>query len=78
MNEDRRDIARKILDYLRKNPDAGDTLEGISRWWVQNECVEQSVDTVAGALETLIMRGLVRKEDIKGGSPLFKICRKSD
>ncbi len=25
----KRDIARMILSYLRKNPDAGDTLEGI-------------------------------------------------
>ena len=28
------EIRGRILDYLLKNPDAGGTLEDISKWWL--------------------------------------------
>ena len=74
MNERQEDISKKILDHLLKNPDAGDTLEGISRWWVQSEYIEQSVDEVAAVLERLTKEGLVKKQEVKGGSPFYKVC----
>jgi Fe2+ or Zn2+ uptake regulation protein len=75
VNERQEDISKKILDYLRKNPDAGDTIEGISRWWVQSEFIEQSVDEVASVLERLTKEGMVKKQEVKGGSTLYKVCR---
>lgn len=77
MNERQEEISKKILDYLQNNPDAGDTLEGISKWWMQAECIEQSVDKVAGVLEQLIKEGAIKKQKVKGGSPLYKVCRKT-
>ncbi len=74
VNERHEDISKKILDYLLKNPEAGDTLEGISRWWVQSEYIEQSVDEVASVLERLTEKGWVKKQEVKGGSPLYKVC----
>ena len=77
MNVRQEDISKKILDYLLKNPDAGDTLEGISRWWVQSEYIEQSVDEVASVLERLTEKGWVKKQEIKDGSPFFKLCKET-
>lgn len=77
MNEKQEEISKKILDYLQKNPDAGDTLEGISRWWVQSECVEQSVDKVARVLESLSKKGLISKQEVKGSRPLYKVCKET-
>ena len=77
MNERQEEISKKILDYLLKNPDAGDTLEGISRWWVQSEYIEQSVDEVASVLERLTEKGLVKKQEIKDGSLFFKLCKET-
>jgi Fe2+ or Zn2+ uptake regulation protein len=74
VNERQEDISKKILDYLLKNPDAGDTLEGISRWWVQSEYIEQSVDEVASVLERLTKEGVVKKQEVKGGSSVYKVC----
>ncbi|MEC4686529.1 MAG: hypothetical protein VST71_12450 [Nitrospirota bacterium] len=72
-----KDISKKILEYLQRNPDAGDTLEGISRWWVQSEYVEQSVDKVAAVLERLTRNGLVKKQEVKGSSPFYKFHKLS-
>lgn len=74
MSEKQKEISKKILDYLRKNPDAGDTLEGISRWWVQSEYIEQLVDEVASVLERLTKEGVVKKQEVKGGTSVYKVC----
>jgi hypothetical protein len=37
---DKKNVSRMILDYLRKNPDAGDNLEGITRFWLNSERIE--------------------------------------
>ncbi|MBI5196054.1 MAG: hypothetical protein HZA10_07000 [Nitrospirae bacterium] len=69
------DISKKIADYLRRNPDAGDTLEGVARWWVQCECIEESVEKVAAVLEILVQKGAVKKQDAGDGRPLYKFCK---
>lgn len=76
MNVDKKQekLSRLILDYLRKNPGAGDTLEGITMWWVQSEYIEQSVDEIASVLERLTEKGLIKKQEVKGGSPFYKVC----
>lgn len=49
-------LAFKILDYLRRNPAAKDSVEGIARWWVQEDPVE-----VRRVLEKLAELNLVGK-----------------
>ncbi len=72
MNENQEKIAEQILNLLRGIPQ-GDTLEGISRWRLQSEYIEQSVDEVASVLEILIEKGLVEKHSVKGGKPFYKV-----
>jgi hypothetical protein len=75
LNKKQEEISSMILNYLRKNPDAGDTLEGISKWWLESERVHRSVNDVAEALNTLIKKGSVKSDEVKGGSPIYKICK---
>lgn len=70
------DLAQKIMEYLRKNPGAGDTLEGITNWWLQFQRIEQSVNDVLDSLEDLIKDGLVKREQIRGGEPYYKVSKK--
>jgi Fe2+ or Zn2+ uptake regulation protein len=59
-------ISGMILDYLLRNPEAGDTLEGIAEWWLEIERIESSVDDVADALESLVQRGMIKTRESKG------------
>ena len=68
----RKKISEIILNYLEDHPDAGDTVEGITRWWLEFERVDLSVDAVAMTLESMLERGLVRRE-IYNGIYLYKI-----
>ncbi len=76
MKKKQEEISKMILNHLRENPDAGDTLEGISEWWLNSERIETSVDEVANALECLIEKGLVRRLDIVDSSSIYKIYKK--
>jgi len=72
VNDKNEDIARMILNYLHKNPDAGDTLEGISKWWVYFVKIENTVEVISEVLEELIGRGLVKKVTICNGMSVYK------
>ena len=65
--------SRMIMKYLRKNPDAGDTLEGITRWWLELERIELSVDEIAAILKSLTKKGLIKMHKTKGGTIFYKI-----
>ncbi len=66
-----------ILNYLRKNPNAGDTLEGISKWWLDFEKIDIKVDEVSEVLETLIKEGKVKRQVIDGDNHIYKICQEA-
>jgi hypothetical protein len=73
MNDTKEDIPRMIVDYLRKNPGAGDTLAGISNWWLECERVNQSVDKISQILEAMIKRGSLKKIKKNNTSYIYKI-----
>lgn len=60
-----------ILAYLREHPDSGDTVEGISKWWLLRQRVDESVDVVSLVLEGLRKRGLVQSRKTTDGQTVF-------
>lgn len=77
LSEKQEKISRMILDYLRKNPDAGDTLKGITQWWLELARIESSVDEVADALESLTQKGIIRMHKLKDGTTFYKINKET-
>lgn len=65
-------LAEEISNYLRKNPGAGDTLEGITTWWLKPGKTKPPVKKTAAALEILVKKGLIRKRSIPGGDTIYK------
>ena len=52
-------IAEEIQLYFFNHPNAADTLDGITRWWLTRQRYEEATTLVKKALESLIARGLV-------------------
>jgi hypothetical protein len=52
-------IAEAILAYLRENPRAADTLEGICQWWLGRDRPPPPRVDVGVALELLLARGRI-------------------
>ena len=49
---------RRIVGYLERNPQGSDTLEGIARWWLEDETMP--MDQVKRALDWMQDRGLLK------------------
>ena len=53
------EIASEILDYLRKNPEARDTLEGVVQWWLPELEIKRRTAAIKEALDELVRAGLL-------------------
>lgn len=54
-------MAEAVLEYLKENPAAMDTLEGIAEWWIGRAQVRADVARLARVLEELESRGVLEK-----------------
>jgi hypothetical protein len=71
MTQETESLEQRITDYLRQHPQAGDTLEGIARWWLLRQQVHDSLRSVERALEGLKLEGLVKERRTPGGQRLY-------
>ena len=52
-------IAEELLGYLARHPEAQDTLEGISEWWLLEEKIRRRTAEIKEVLTELVGSGLV-------------------
>jgi Fe2+ or Zn2+ uptake regulation protein len=71
MDEQQEKPAQMILAYLRRNPGAGDTLEGIVRWWLGLERIESLAAEVVQVLGDLTEQGMIRTHYLANGTTLY-------
>ena len=76
MNKKQEKISGVILNYLQRNPDAGDTLEGIVNWWMGFESIESSVEEVADILDGLIQERTITMHNIADGTTFYRYNKK--
>lgn len=73
MNKTEDGLCNKIMDYFKKNPDAGDTMEGIANWWIEHKHPDSTIEDVAGGLDILLKKGLIKMVRIQSGTTIYKI-----
>ena len=61
----------QIMDYLQTHQEAGDTLEGIAKWWLTSKQIDESVFRVKRSLDNLKLKGVVRERQLPDGNSLF-------
>ena len=66
-------VAKEILSYLLRNPEAADSLTEIARWRLMQEAVRRSVESTQAALDWLIAEGYVNEETRMGTNSLFRL-----
>ncbi|MFQ5520188.1 MAG: hypothetical protein ACE5FK_02220 [Candidatus Methylomirabilia bacterium] len=69
------EMARDILRYLVRHPEAEDTLEGITRWWLERERIERTVDEVHESLQLLVTRGLLMEQRGRARPACYRMNR---
>ena len=67
------ETAQAILDYLRRNPEAQDTLEGIVQWWLPEQHFTPRVATIKGALQELLAAEFISEHRGKDAQVSYRI-----
>jgi hypothetical protein len=67
-----RAIAREILGYLERYPEATDTIEGIAQWWLRREGNERVLWDVEQAVAWLCAQGFVLETHRPGVPPYYR------
>ena len=71
-----RAVAQVVLEYLQAHPQAGDSAEGVSAWWLGTSRRGMRVATVVEALEALVARGTVTRETTPAGETVYRASRR--
>lgn len=70
-----RAVAQVVLEYLQAHPQAADTAEGVSAWWLGTSRRGVRVASVVEALEALVARGTVTYETTPAGETVYRLRR---
>jgi hypothetical protein len=65
-------VARQVVRYLETHPDASDTIDGIARWWLARQRLDDAREIVRVALDLLVDRGVLYTRTLPGGVTLFE------
>lgn len=60
-----------ILAYLSNHPQAADSADGVTRWWLARDGSAPSPSDVEEALATMVERGLLRRVELPDGTVLY-------
>lgn len=66
-------IAHDILRYLRENPEAADTSEGVAAGWLRDS---YTLAEVRRALRELVGTGLMVEVQVRYGRAIYRVNRK--
>lgn len=66
-------LAGEILRYLSTHREAADTAEGIARWWIKRQRLEDTVARVQVALDRLVERSLVEPHASAAGGTRYQL-----
>jgi hypothetical protein len=70
-----RPITDQILAYLIEHPEAQDTLEGITEWWLLEQRIRYAVSAVDGALNDLVIDNLLVTRQCADGRTYYGLNR---
>jgi hypothetical protein len=64
-----------VLAYLRRHPNAEDTLKGITKWWLLEQRIHESAMEVKAALTLLVKRKCIVRYRRANGEICYRIRR---
>ena len=70
---DKSQIAREILTYLEKHPDAEDTLDGIMQSWLINQGDKYKPAIVREVVKDLVLEGTILESKTPGSDTAYRL-----
>lgn len=65
---------KDIMKYISKNPEAKHTAEGIARYWIFQQRLEEKLEIAKKAIDFLVDEGFLQRiESANAGQQLYKV-----
>lgn len=71
-------LAEEIAQYLKSRPRGADTLEGIVRWWLARQRLQEAEEHVGRAVELLCRQGVLDYRESADGRVIYSTSNSSD
>ena len=71
-------IAQEIERYLQEHPGAGDSIEGVTHWWLTRQRYQEATSSVQKALDLLVVRGRIEKIINYEGASIYRRKKTKD
>ena len=73
MTKEERAAIRDILKYIQKQPEAKHTAEGIAKYWIFQQRLEEKLETVLAAIVYLVNEGFLEKVQVQDNSSYYRV-----
>jgi hypothetical protein len=67
------DLAKQVLAYFVRNPDAADSAEGIAQWRIMDEKIRFTVQETFAVLRWLVTEGYLDEISTRGAGTIFRL-----
>ncbi len=64
------EAAESILRFIDSQPNAAETAQGVLRWWMLRQRVDEGLELIQSALDYLVNKGALIKRNV-GGQDLY-------
>jgi len=71
-------LAAEIVRYLRQNPRAADTLDGIHNWWLRDAGRHRPRELTQQAVDLLVALGVLRRVQLAGAECVYSAADRDD
>lgn len=71
-------LIAEIVRYLRENPRAADTLDGIHNWWLRDVRRRGTPDETQQAVDLLVARGVMHRIPLAGPAQVYAAADNDD
>ncbi len=76
LEDESRDLAVRVLEYLKRHPKATDTVAGIARFWMQSDLAATPRREVERIVMELVEQGLMQRTLKADGEWIYGLARK--
>ncbi len=76
MNKEEQAAARDILKYIQKHPQSKHSVQGIARYWISQERLEERLEIVLAAIDHLVREGFLEALQKEDKSCFYRVCEK--
>jgi hypothetical protein len=72
---DESEVETSVLEYLRRHPQATDSVAGIVEWWLPRQRYETALERISSILERMVSDNRLTRRTLPDGATVYSLRR---